>query len=856
MRSLRYSRAIVVVFFVLAIARSGLSESLRVDFGYRPQTWRSLICTPCDPIKTLVDFDGKMWNMNGVIVTPVPAANAKWLGQELAGARVPIAITRYRAGDLEITEEAFVSPVAADASRVKSPVAQRIGTRGVVRDWASPTIPCENAFRHAASVQKEIVHYRIRAGKDQVYTIVCGFCEGANNKPGDRLLDIEIEAKNRRRVDLAKEFGRNVPVLIPFEAKDEDGDGVIDLAVAPDDDCHDPFGLLNVLWVFKGMPALNLDELLQGRSSVPPLAHVACGDNPDWQLNSPSVNVILVRLKNSGNAAANTAPEFVVESPDLAKPPAEQGIAIGPWTLTATEPLAAAMTEAGGKTSRLTAAFAWKSLAPGEERTVAVSLSREAQPSEVPRTVEQAVALRAAAEQYWKKLDLPYDHIHVPDSGIQNIIEASIRGIDQNRDYKSGVPVYQVGPVGYRDMSCADGSFFCEMGELLGREKDASDSLDYFLSFQRANGRMWLYTDFWKENGLITWDLVRYAELTGDTAWLEKRWKHVEGMIGFIQELRRRTKQDPAALNYGLMPAGFGDGGSAEFCPDYSNVVWNLVGLRAAIAGAKMLGKADQAAAWQKEFDEMDGLFRKAIPRDQRRDEHGNLYLPNKMGAAASNPPACGQWAFVQSIFPGKLHDKSDPIVLGTLAMLEDAEVEGLPLGSGWVLDGVWPYFSHFQANACLWVGQGRKTAPLLYAIANHAAPVWNWWEEQSLKGKPYRGTGDMPHNWGSAEFVRQVRYMLALERGKELHLFEGLPAEWTRPGMVTLMDRVATEFGPISFSLAVAADGKKAKLTLDVPKRTRPEKVVVHLDGWSGRTGTVELPIEGRVEKTIEMSR
>ena len=66
------------------------------------------------------------------------------------------------------------------------------------------------------------------------------------------MLDIEIEAKHRRRLDLAKEVGRNVPVLIPLEARDEDGDGMVDLDIAPDNDCRDPYSLLNVLWVFKG----------------------------------------------------------------------------------------------------------------------------------------------------------------------------------------------------------------------------------------------------------------------------------------------------------------------------------------------------------------------------------------------------------------------------------------------------------------------------------------------------------------------------------------------------------------------------------------------------------------------------
>ena len=118
---------------------------------------------------------------------------------------------------------------------------------------------------------------------------------------------------------------------------------------------------------------------------------------------------------------------------------------------------------------------------------------------------------------------------------------------------------------------------FCELGVMSGRVKDAGDSLDYFLSFQRENGRLRMYRDFWKENGLVTWGLVRYAQLTGDKAWLEKRWRHIEGMVGFIQELRRRSMANPQALNYGLVPDGYGDGGTAGLCAEYTNVLWDLV---------------------------------------------------------------------------------------------------------------------------------------------------------------------------------------------------------------------------------------------------------------------------------------
>ena len=109
---------------------------------------------------------------------------------------------------------------------------------------------------------------------------------------------------------------------------------------------------------------------------------------------------------------------------------------------------------------------------------------------------------------------------------------------------------------------------------------------------------------------------------------------------------------------------------------------------------------------------------------------------------------------------------------------------------------------------------------------------------------------GDMPHNWASAEFIRLVRHSLVLERGSELHLFEALPATWTRPDAVTRLRGIVTEFGPISLELRVARDVRTAMLRVDPPRRSPPTRMVCHLDGWSAESGTRDLPVDrsGRV--------
>jgi hypothetical protein len=173
------------------------------------------------------------------------------------------------------------------------------------------------------------------------------------------------------------------------------------------------------------------------------------------------------------------------------------------------------------------------------------------------------------------------------------------------------------------------------------------------------------------------------------------------------------------------------------------------------------------------------------------------------------------------------------------------------------VYGGLWNYFASFYGHALLWQGDGAKAAQVLYDFANHACPVLDWREEQTPTGKGNDKCGDMPHNWASAEFIRLTVHLLALDRGNELHLLEGLPREWTRPGMVTRLTGVCTPFGPLHLELCVAGDGKTAHLQARVPG-TACKAIVVHLSGWaSAEAGAVRaFPADRPIDVTIPIPR
>jgi hypothetical protein len=483
------------------------------------------------------------------------------------------------------------------------------------------------------------------------------------------------------------------------------------------------------------------------------------------------------------------------------------------------------------------------SIPPGGEKALAVRVTRGRATDATPLEPTQAAALRRQAQDFWQKLNLPYDRLEVSDPGIQAQLDSAIRNIYQAREIKNGLPAFQVGPTCYRGLWVVDGSFLLEALTYLGRADETRQGVRYLMSFQRPDGGFMLIDGHWKETGIALWAIARHARLTGDKAWLREVWPKVGRGFEFIRQMRQMPAGD--APNARLIPDGFSDGGLADRVPEYTNIYWTLAGMRAAIDAARWLGQDGQAGDWQTEYDDFLATFRRAAERDLRRDAHGNSYLPIRMRFDERIPPQKAQWAFLHAVFPGKGFAADDPLVLGNLAMLRAVESEGLVLDTGWLKNGIWNYFASFYAHAWLWQGDGDKAARTLYAFANHASPLLAWREEQMPVGAGDQVVGDMPHNWASAEFIRLVRHSLILERGDELHLFEAVPAEWTKPGARIQARQILTEFGPVSFDFRVNSDGSQAILKLTPPRRNAPRRIVLHLDRWSGQTGTMELPIE-----------
>ncbi len=842
--------ACAVVWVLVAVARVAAAEEPAkaegVDFRYAPAWWQTSICLPDDWQKTLVgregqllyDFGGPHRGFKTSISLELPGA--KWHSQSLAGARVPIVRTAHRGADRALIQEAFAAPPKTEGAASHSgPLVERLdGQRNTV-NFAKPPAGTDPVFQAIAVAYNGPVRYRVKA-ESQPRTIVLGLCEGYYDEMGRRIQALQVEGAEPRTVDLVREIGQHVPAVFAFSGRDTDADGWIDVSVTPTPWSPDPNAFLNALWVFEGQ-APPASELISGRTSRVPLAFVAGSEPPIT--GPPRSDYILADRQGSA------APRLVIDSEVPIQPdPARKQIRIGTRTIIGLN-CAFSIAEQNGGHLVLSLNDAPKDI------TVCV-----ARGGEVPAaTLEQAREARQQAEAYWAKADLPYGRIVVPDANHQALLDSCVRNIYQAREIKDGLPAFQVGPTCYRGLWVVDGSFIMDAVAMVGREQEARHGIRYLLNRQGEDGGFMLMDGHWKETGIVLWAVNRHARLTDDKAWLLQQWPALERGYAYIKAMRARAATDPKAVNYRLIPAGFSDGGLGEKAAEYTNIYWTLNGLKAAAEGAAWIGRAEQAVEWQREYDDFYATFCKAAARDMKTDSHGNRCLPIYMENGLRVPPQKGQWAFCHAVYPGQLFAADDPLVRGNMAMLKAVECQGLVLDTGWLAEGLWNYFGSFYGHALLWLGEGDRASAAMIAMANHASPLLTWREEQMPVARD-NGTqyvGDMPHNWASAEMLRLACHCLALERGDELHLLEGLPAAWiSKPGAVTALNEVLTEFGPLSLKLEVTADGRSLTLSVTPPQRNHPKRIVLHAGNWAAEPGLVELPTDRPTRRELRLAR
>ena len=857
-----YPKVARIVFFAAAmvVAHTGClaqTGDLNVDHRYSPPWWQSLLCFPDDPVKTLVGREGEVFGDYGYkgprdfsfSVMFDSKITASWQSQHLTSIASPMTRTVKESDGIRISEDAFLEIPAPQ--KLNSIV--RFDSRQAQRNWSKPKIACDPAFNDIAEGVKGLsgeglIEFHIKVNPGASHKIALGFCEGKWEEAGQRVMRIHIEGAEQKDIDPVKDFGPRTPGIYFFDSKDVDRDGELVVVVTNMPGAKDRNAIVNGLWMFDGQ-APSAAEIISGKQNKNAVLYAACANigMPERRYH------LLVTLKNTTSAAKVFSPLIRYGGVDQLKK-AGNYIQLDEYTrLSSSAELSEPHMDSA---QRYSMAMKNISLKGGEQKQLVVTISRFFDPrvSYLP-TVANSLNQQMISEAWWKKNSPSAEAINVPDTGVQSIVASSIRNIFQSRDIREGKKSFHVGPTIYRGLWLADGSFLLEVGTMLNYVKDVRSCIEYLTHLQLKDGGFEMITTFHKENGLVPFMLVRHAMLTQDKKWMQENWGVIEGCIKRINYLRGLALKDSTKPYYGLIPNGNVDGGIQDG-DDYSNTEWCLGGMKWAITAAKWLGKTDQAATWQKDYDQFYGNFMNKARKDIRKDEKGNTYLPVMINNEGDYAAQRGQWAFCQSVYPGQVFDDNPEArkwAEETVDMLTDHREEGLVINTGWMKDGIWSYFTSFYSHALLWLGKTKDIPQLLYDFANHSSPTMVWREEQKPVGKGNDEVGDMPHNWASAEFIRMTVHMIEFDRGKELHLFEALPAKWVKAGAITKLNGIRTPFGRINLSLAVNSQGDAAKMDLAfLDNDNLPEKIVIHKDNWTTSGGTDSVKVGQKIAMTI----
>lgn len=151
--------------------------------------------------------------------------------------------------------------------------------------WAKPQGECDPAFANISAGMGGVpIEYQFATPAGQRRVIVLGFCESFWNAPGQRPVLVRVEGASDTEVDPIKQWGQHIPGCLQFGATDANGDGVIQVIVAPHPNAADKNPILNVIWLFEPTVNPDLEQVKLGKLNDEALVYVDVGGQQDQSI--------------------------------------------------------------------------------------------------------------------------------------------------------------------------------------------------------------------------------------------------------------------------------------------------------------------------------------------------------------------------------------------------------------------------------------------------------------------------------------------------------------------------------------------------------------------------------------------
>ena len=479
------------------------------------------------------------------------------------------------------------------------------------------------------------------------------------------------------------------------------------------------------------------------------------------------------------------------------------------------------------------------------------------------------IIVKAEADR-WRGIIAKQATIEVPDPLLNDFYKAQLAHIliTADRDPYAGFRVLPAGTLAY-SVCMNESCHQIRSLEMRGLHDDARQYLDAFLKGQSTRGLHGRFTDkegvihglpskngnyqafnYNLDHGFALWMLNEHYRFTRDKAWLTSVSKQLVAACDFVTRQSRlpaesnTLSKDDARWGEGLLPPGHLED-PPEWLWWFSVNAYAARGMRmtaeslAEINAPEAARIAREAAAFNKHLQTScreamvqapvtrlrDGTYLPFQPTRSRlrgrdlgwiRDSlYGPIHLIDCGVFPADSPEA--EWI---------LRDMEDNVFIGEERgrRLDDFEKQWFSWGGITIQSNLLP-----NPLVYLQRGQAKHAVRAFYnsLAANVYADVRAFTEHPvSAYGL---GRGPNYKTPDESAFIVWLRSLLILERGDELDLLAGTPAEWLTPGKKIVIRGAATWFGPMDLEAEVAADGKQLKVNLKAPDRNPPKAIRLH---------------------------
>ena len=465
---------------------------------------------------------------------------------------------------------------------------------------------------------------------------------------------------------------------------------------------------------------------------------------------------------------------------------------------------------------------------------------------------------------FWRELTARGTKIYTPEPWINDFYKAHLRHLLINcfREINSPYLHAHVGTFHYGVYPNESVMMISDL-DRRGYHQEARRNLDAFLhyqgtvsmpgDFQTAQGQFYgagghETGGYNKSHGYVMWNMAQHWWLTRDREWMQQHApKLIEACEWIIRERKATMKLQNGLkpLEYGWLPRG-----SLEDVTDYwywlstnSATVWGFLALADALAdfghpqGQRM---QNQAKAFYQDF--MRGVTESRILTPVVRLRDGS-YVPKFPSRLYERGRSHG---WLRETLEGALflpaYQLLAPQALETEWILKDYE-DNLYISNdyGYAI----PAFEDFwfsrggfsmQANLLdgplpyLWRDDIKHFLRAYFnSFASAFYPEVRMCNEHSLPELGYP-RGDHFKTSDEAQSTYWLRLMFINEQGNDLYLAQAIPRYWLADGKSVRIERAASRFGPLSWSIESFADRGKIKALVEPPRRHPPENIYLRI--------------------------